>query len=333
MSIITQVIANTRKALVDIKNHVAHPVCTFEEGKDLFRGKYIDSTDCQVYSTGSHCIKDENGKTLAIVLRNVLPRAYVFEIPEGERQSIVEQLAGAARLSDSRGAAAGPYNTEVMPDRIKKAWHELQDNGYIMYFKSSTGSTMKVANRVRSGIFGYYLPKAHAGAVPTPCLFNQSQLRMHQVTQVWSPLLRALSACVKMVVPKEYKKQLAAVKKLQEFTLKGTPYTTGTVNVNFRTAAHVDGNNVSEGIGMMCVLEPDLMTAGKHFSGGQLIFPRYKVAIDAHHGDIVFMNVHEWHGNAPLQDESVRRMTLVLYARKDLIDYFEDEKVGSKRKR
>ena len=71
-----------------------------------------------------------------------------------------------------------------------------------------------------------------------------------------------------------------------------TPFTTITCNRSFRTAAHVDKNDLKEGFGVMCCLGD--------FEGCDLVFPRYRTAVRYREGDVLLANVHQVHGNTPL---------------------------------
>lgn len=76
-------------------------------------------------------------------------------------------------------------------------------------------------------------------------------------------------------------------------TPKGyTPFTTITCNNTWRTAGHIDKNDLKEGFGVMCSLGD--------FEGCDLVFPRYRTAVRYREGDILLANVHEVHGNSPL---------------------------------
>ena len=74
-----------------------------------------------------------------------------------------------------------------------------------------------------------------------------------------------------------------------------------------------DGDDI-EGFGNLVVIED-----GK-YEGGQTCFPQFGVGIDVRQGDILFMNVHEFHGNLPIIpiDKDARRMAIVSYLRHDI---------------
>jgi hypothetical protein len=59
-----------------------------------------------------------------------------------------------------------------------------------------------------------------------------------------------------------------------------------------------------------------MIRAGQ-FTGGHLVLPKYRVAIELNTGDALFFDPHEWHGTSAFYGLHKRfeRMTLVLYYR------------------
>jgi hypothetical protein len=66
-----------------------------------------------------------------------------------------------------------------------------------------------------------------------------------------------------------------------------------------------------EGFGVLTVLH-----AGT-YTGGHLVFPKYRVAVDLRTGGVLLADVHEAHGNTPLigTPGSFVRLSLVCYYR------------------
>lgn len=93
-------------------------------------------------------------------------------------------------------------------------------------------------------------------------------------------------------------------------------FTTVTINLNMRTHAHRDPGDLEEGFGVITV-----MKAGK-FTGGELIFPRWGIAVDVDTTDVLLANVHELHGNGPLLGEKGKflRLSCVYYFRTGILD-------------
>ena len=127
------------------------------------------------------------------------------------------------------------------------------------------------------------------------------------------PLIQEIDKYYKKYVPDKYKLQKKKAEQTP-FHIKGTSFTTVTVNINFKTTLHKDKGDDIEGFGNLIVIED-----GK-YEGGQTCFPQFGVGIDVRQGDILFMNVHEFHGNLPIIpiDKDARRMAIVSYLRHDI---------------
>lgn len=130
------------------------------------------------------------------------------------------------------------------------------------------------------------------------------------------PLIKEIDALYKKLVPKAYKKQNKKAKETH-FKVPGTAFTTITTNINFKTFIHTDKGDDEEGFGNLAVIE-----RGK-YTGAETCFPQYGIGVNVREGDILFMDVHEWHGNLPMKPEGktkkerdeVKRMSIVCYLR------------------
>jgi hypothetical protein len=113
------------------------------------------------------------------------------------------------------------------------------------------------------------------------------------------PLIHRVDQLYKAALPEHYARQMKWVDAVDEsLKLHGTSFTTVTVNKNNRTAAHTDRGDVRDGI-----------------QGGFLILPRFGIAFDFRPGDLLLVNVHELHANAPFEGE---RVSCVYYAREKM---------------
>jgi hypothetical protein len=101
------------------------------------------------------------------------------------------------------------------------------------------------------------------------------------------------------------------------FLVPETPFTTVTVNKTFRTAAHYDAGDLNEGLSNLLTLSND----GK-YTGGYLIAPEYRVAVNPRPGDLLLINNHEvMHGNTPIVcEEGSERISLVVYFREKMLE-------------
>ena len=132
------------------------------------------------------------------------------------------------------------------------------------------------------------------------------------------PFLQHLAKGFKELLPWRYENQMRAARKLDSrFLVPETPFTTITVNKTFRTAAHFDAGDLNEGLSNLLVLSNN-----GNYTGGYLIAPEYRVAVNVRPGDLLLINNHEvMHGNTPivLGDEEAERVSLVCYFRENML--------------
>lgn len=183
---------------------------------------------------------------------------------------------------------------------------------------SSMMSQSHYGNKVFSGVAGFYdrYPRIPYGRATAYTENNSEKWKLS------FPYLQKLSAAYKELIPIKWNNQNAAVQSIDpEFVVPGTVFTTITVNKTFRTAAHRDAGDLTTGFSNLCVI-----TNGKKFSGGYLIFPEYSVAINIRPGDLLLVNNHEGiHGNTPivLEEEGAERISLVCYFREGMLELGE----------
>ena len=170
------------------------------------------------------------------------------------------------------------------------------------------------ANVVNSGIAGWFdryprIPYGRATAY-TQNHFDKFQMAF--------PFLQSLSRGFKELLPWRYNNQIQAANKIDSrFLVPGTPFTTVTVNKTFRTACHRDAGDFSDGLSNLLVLSNN----GK-YTGGYLVFPEVRVAVNVRPGDLLLVNNHEIiHGNTPIVcEEGSERISLVCYLREKMLE-------------
>jgi hypothetical protein len=113
-----------------------------------------------------------------------------------------------------------------------------------------------------------------------------------------TPYIEAIDDLFKKLVPDRYAIQHKRAKSNPAFQIEDTSFSSVTINRNFRTGLHMDAGDLKEGFGNLSVIE-----RGK-YKGGYTLFPRYKVGINLRTGDFVAMDVHEWHCNTEMREES-----------------------------
>jgi len=127
------------------------------------------------------------------------------------------------------------------------------------------------------------------------------------------PFIQEIDKYYKKYIPKCYAKQRKKANQTP-FKIPNTAFTTITTNVNLQTTIHRDRGDDIDGFGNLSVIEN-----GK-YTGGETCLPQYGVGVDVRTGDILFMNVHEWHGNLPIKLEAsnTKRLSIVCYLRTNL---------------
>jgi len=174
---------------------------------------------------------------------------------------------------------------------------------------STTGSQSKNVldnPKVMSNIFGYFdrFPPGYkvsfrrAGVRPPlevrKCRFNADYPEKYAQTV---PLIRDIDTLYRKYTPDHYACQARKARQTH-FKIPGTSFTTVTTNVNFRTTIHKDKGDDREGFGNLVVIERG------RYSGAETCFPQYGIGVDVRTGDMLFMDVHEWHGNLPMKSIS-----------------------------
>jgi hypothetical protein len=124
------------------------------------------------------------------------------------------------------------------------------------------------------------------------------------------PLVKDINTLYKKYTPEHFDRQNNKAKQTF-FKIADTSFTTITTNVNFRTSIHKDKGDDMEGFGNLAVIENGA------YEGAETCFPQYGIGVDVRTSDIIFMDVHEWHGNLPMKpiDKDAKRLSIVCYLR------------------
>jgi hypothetical protein len=171
------------------------------------------------------------------------------------------------------------------------------------------------ANQVYSGIAGWFdrYPRIPYGRATAYTQHSYEKFKMA------FPFLQSLNRGFKQLLPKRWSAQRAAANKIDPaFLVPETLFTTITVNKTFRTACHRDAGDFSDGLSNLLVLSNN-----GNYSGGYLVFPEVRVAVNVRPGDLLLVNNHEIiHGNTPivLNDDEAERISLVCYLREGMLE-------------
>jgi hypothetical protein len=171
------------------------------------------------------------------------------------------------------------------------------------------------ANAVHSGIAGWFdrYPRIPYGRATSYTQNNYDKFKMA------FPFLQTLNRGFKELMPWRWSNQKQAADKIDSrFLVPETVFTTVTVNKTFRTACHRDAGDLDTGLSNLLVLSNN-----GNYSGGYLVFPEYRIAVNVRPGDLLLVNNHEViHGNTPIElhDDVAERISLVCYFREKMLE-------------
>jgi hypothetical protein len=138
------------------------------------------------------------------------------------------------------------------------------------------------------------------------------------------PFIQRVGEIFKEVVPERHAVQLEVAQKTHPaYVIPGTPFTTLTINNTVVGAYHTDKGDFKSGFGVMAVFRKGT------YRGAEIVFPRYGVGADLQHGDVIFFDPHEVHGNLPFHDgvghegEDWVRISMVFYFRSRMVECLE----------
>jgi hypothetical protein len=254
---------------------------------DTQLGKFLDDQSYDLLISNKNFtepieLKDAiTNKTFAVWVPSCLPKEFCL--------SAYKSLREAASSSTNRGLASGESKLRIRKD--------------------GSVSKTNVGNAVDSSVIGYFdrYPRMN---YCRSCAWNYAH------PNEWKkaiPMIEEISSLFKKYAFDKYDYQANVAAKVKKDWLIGeSVFSTVTINKNFRTALHRDGLNLEDSFSAFNVLR-----AG-NFIGGNLVFPRYRIAISADNQDLLFFMPQEPHGNTEMKainGKSYERISLVYYLR------------------
>ncbi len=258
---------------------------TDQQAEQQLKGKWLDETAFDTLITQDTDGYAMDGQLLFKFRKNVIP----FDILKLGAESFRDSI----QWTDGRGSAAGTPFKRINKDGKK--------------------SNISVSNKVQSGNVGYM----DASAMIRYCRQTAFARDYFDKFQAGIPFVQEVDRLYAELCPEHYARQAAIAKGTnRNYIIGDTTFTTVTVNRNFQTAVHKDSGDFQRGFGNLCVYRE-----GK-FDGSYFVLPEYRVAIDMQNCDMLFVDVHRWHGNTPFKDgeEGFNRIAFVMYYREFMIN-------------
>jgi len=262
-----------------MKTYNLKRVIPLEEASNL-KATYLTENDFTLLVKEDADGYDLNGNLLFRYRKNAIP---IEVLKKG-----VDSFKDSIELTESRGSASGSSHKRIRKD------------GSI--------SNITVGNKVESGSVGYM----DSGAMVKYCRKTAFARKYFDKFTAGIPFVQYIDSKYKELCPMHYSKQKAiAVGTNKNYVIGDTSFTTVTVNKNFRTAVHQDAGDYKEGFGNLIVYREG------SYDGGYFCLPEYGVAIDMQTTDLLFVDVHKYHGNTEITNKSPDwlRISFVLYYR------------------
>lgn len=250
------------------------------EEADALKTTYLNENDFTLLIDHDADGYDLNGNLLFRYRKNAIPTDIL--------KLGVDSFKDSIELTESRGAASGSSHKRIRKD--------------------GSTSNITVGNKVESGNVGFM----DSSAMVKYCRKTAFARKYFDKFTAGIPFVQYIDKKYKELCPEHYAKQKAIAEGTnQNYVIGGTSFTTVTVNKNFRTAVHQDAGDYREGFGNLIVYREG------HYDGGFFCLPEYGVAIDMQNNDVLFADVHKWHGNTEMTNKSEDwlRISFVLYYR------------------
>lgn len=247
-------------------------------------------------------------------------------------------LTGPAKVTLMSGRTLCVYLPGVLNGHLGMVYPVLHELRKIKTDNRGDASGSKRTGSGRKPVLG---GSTHDYALPVPSAILGSTgpmgQRMYCRQTAWTgthlpewerlnPLLREVASHFRQHVPVQFAEQEHVARNTKpEWRVPGTPFTTVTVNNSYATGCHKDKGDLGTGFSALGVNRQGFYT------GGQLVFPQYRVAVDMMQGDLLLMDAHEWHGNCQLWCQcgtrmrgycqlcEAERISLVCYYRENLM--------------
>lgn len=252
---------------------------TDKQGEAL-KGKFLDESAFDVLITEDCDGYDMHGNLLFRFRKNCIP----FDLLKSGYESFKDSI----QLTEGRGISSGSSHKRIRKD--------------------GSVSNITVGNKVYSGNVGYM----DAGAMVHYCRKTAFARDYFDKFTRGIPFVEFIDSKYKELCPEHYRKQIAiATGTNRNYRIGETSFTTVTVNRNFQTAVHKDAGDFPNGFGNLCVYREG------GYDGAYFCLPEYRVALDMHNTDLLFADVHKWHGNTPFKncEPDFMRIAFVMYYR------------------
>ena len=240
-----------------------------DAGMKNLAGKVLGQKDYDVLLTGNSRVLMPNGKPLCVYRPGAM-KTY------SQDEEVYNILHSIKATSQNRGLASGTR-------RVKRGEQALRTD----------------SKPIISAVIGAVDPMGQQRYCRQTVWTGKNLPQWERLR----PMLREVARNLEECVPERFAAQKAVADLTHpEWVVPGTPFSTVTVNQSYPTGVHTDKGDLDDGFSTLVCLRRG------NYTGGQLVFPQYRVAVDMQDGDLLMMDAHQWHGNVVLICECGTRM-------------------------
>ncbi len=274
--------------------------------------KVGDFYNCSnVYNCDVEAYDAESDNIIFCLKKNVIDSKYY---------DFDEKLVKLSKMeSVNRGNAAGKVTISGL-QRGKEHWkafpvaltdakgNDVTGEKSSAFFKYNDG---RISKRARSNSVQSFALGGFDKSPQHPCRLTHYTKKHLEEYKTIFPLCQKISELYFNYFPDKWITQYDAYSKSpDEFLVPETNFSTITLNHDFRTASHRDKGDFKEGLTCFSVKRCG------DFSGGELIFPEYDIAVNIEEGDLLIFDAQQCHCNNPLKGNG--RMSMVFYLREKM---------------
>jgi Oxygenase domain of the 2OGFeDO superfamily len=263
------------------------PKCNFDESTRGMEGQFPDPSHVSHTLSQDTKVIGSDGTPVAVLLCDAIPPAL--------HRLAYELWKTVDELPSNRATAVGTRSLQ-----------RVRSDGTLANRRAVPQSVLKILAEqgTAQGSIGYLDATPDQACHRTPLTRrNPEMLEGNQ------RLISVVDDLYRNHAPSLHAKQKAQVEKVPSWRIWNTAFTTIYLAKNFRTAYHRDTGNL---LGVFSALMP----MGR-FMGGELVLPRWRVAIAFKPGDLLLFDPQQLHGNLPFEGE---RLSAAFYCERRIAD-------------
>lgn len=267
-------------------------------------GSFLDEKD---FDTLINFDCDVYDKKKGFLIAKFRKKALNFEV----LKSAVDNTKSAIKKNDQRGAAAGKLDVSKLSMKDVK----LEEKIFNAFYTNKKGVKTKfsIGNQVEDAVIGYMDRNARMPFCRKTTFVKNEFEKFKKAI----PFIKKVDDLYKKLIYDKWKIQKEyALSSDINYIISDTCFSTVTINKNFQTAVHKDVGDLKSGFGNLSCFKT------KGSKGGYFVLPEWRVAFDLETCDLLLVDVHQWHGNTEIINETKEdeRISFVMYYRENIIN-------------